>query len=202
MVPCCLHDWTFRSSAQLSVSFETVAPSLLHDSPCFFLCEHREKVQQGCTLLFVWNRHHHCWRLSRCLWQSRTSKIDGTRVSVECEIPIVICQVRIDVPLFSRLPRVPTLLRSSQCPMTVNAISIISQYHNARKQINIPIPGILAPLPRKSGKRRKTGAKVRLSRRLCAEKCVNVMSTEKQILCCSLGKFSKILNLTKHGSKD
>ena len=48
--------------AQLSVSFEAVVSSFPHDFPCSFLCEHREKVQQGCRLLCVWwNRHHHCW---------------------------------------------------------------------------------------------------------------------------------------------
>ena len=48
--------------SQLSVRFEAVVCSFPHDFPCSVLCEHREKVQQGCRLLFVWSsRHHHCW---------------------------------------------------------------------------------------------------------------------------------------------
>ena len=129
--------------ARLSVSFETVVPSFPHHFPCSLLCEHREKVQQGCRLLFVWwSRHHHCWRLSRCFQRGRIGRIERTRVSVECEIPVVKVfprtatdrQVRTvlafrlsfslgavstpTVPLFSRLLRVPTLLRSSQCSTT------------------------------------------------------------------------------------
>ena len=70
--------------AQLSVSFETVVSSFPHDFPCSFLCEHRKQVQQGCRLLFVWwGRHHHCWRLSRCLQQGRIGRVERTHVSVE-----------------------------------------------------------------------------------------------------------------------
>ena len=71
--------------AQLSVSFETVVSSFPHD-----LCEHREKVQQSCRLLFMWwSRHHHCWSLSRCFQQGWMGKIKRSRVSVEREVPVV-----------------------------------------------------------------------------------------------------------------
>ena len=73
--------------AQLSVTFETVFSSFPRHFPCSLLCEHREEVQQCCGLLFTWwSRQHHCWRLSRCLQQGR---IECTRVSFECEIPVV-----------------------------------------------------------------------------------------------------------------
>ena len=76
--------------AQLSVSFETVVSRFSHHFSCTFLCEHREEVQQCCRLLFVWwSRQHHCWWLSHCLQQGRIGRIECTRVSVECEIPVV-----------------------------------------------------------------------------------------------------------------
>ena len=76
--------WRSVHQAQLSVSFENVVSSFPHDFPCSFLCEHREKVQQGCRLLIVWwSRHHHCFQ------QGRIGRIVHTRVSVECEVPVV-----------------------------------------------------------------------------------------------------------------
>ena len=54
LIGCSVHQ------EQLSVSFETVVSNFPHEFSCSFLCEHREKAQQGCRLLFVWwSRHHH-----------------------------------------------------------------------------------------------------------------------------------------------
>ena len=123
--------------AQLSVSLETVVSSFPHDFPCAFLCEYREKVQQGfqtsvrvvespSPLLVIvslcsarLDKQDRAYPRIRWTWSPSRQTLCQVRTTLASRLSCPLGAVStLTVPLFSRLPWVLSPLRSSQCSTT------------------------------------------------------------------------------------